>query len=104
MLSHCIKLPFIYFTDVVLCLLVNMLRSCHGILFSLYLNPGVNIYEVFRVCVHLWCVDQRADGIFIWLVHAGYMHCGFDSKCTIVIITESVWGLLRVIQRSNGDF
>lgn len=37
--------------------------------------------------IHVW-----TDGMFIWLVHTGYIHGGFHSKCPIVTIIESVWG------------
>jgi len=42
--------------------------------------------------------------MFVWLVHTGYIHGGFELKCPIVTIIESVWGLLRVIQVYYGDF
>lgn len=64
-------------------------------------------YWVFSICVYIslcLCVclcmvygqeAGSADGMFIWLVHIGYVHGGFESKCPIVTIIESVWGLFR---------
>ncbi len=63
-------------------------------------NPhhiGFPIYFMC-VCIKYMCVclcgqkRENALGMFIWLLHIGYIHIGFVSKCPIVTIIESMRG------------
>lgn len=74
--------------------------------------PGVIFMRGFpQICVSVcaslcgvWTEDRSVDGMLVWLVYSGYIHGGFDSKCPIVTIIVSVWGLLSIIQVQYVDF
>lgn len=44
-------------------------------------------------CVCVCMVNGQMGGMFIWLIRIGYIHGGFESKCPVVTIIESAWGL-----------